>query len=104
MCGEKGGPLLVARATASASRLADGRLLIAGGHNVTTSHPTQPAVFSVTTSAEIYDPATGLWSPTGSLATARSTKAVALSDGRVLFAGGIGDGFVSLGSAEIYEP
>lgn len=51
-------------------------------------------------SAEIYDPATGRFSPTGSPAVARSQHtATLLDDGRVLIAGGSGDA-----TAEIYDP
>jgi len=53
-------------------------------------------------SAELYDPATGTFSPTGSLATGRYYQtATSLSDGKVLVAGGWGGGN-SLASAEIY--
>jgi uncharacterized repeat protein (TIGR01451 family) len=54
-------------------------------------------------SAEIYRPATGIWSPTSSLTTGRSQHtATLLSDGRVLVAGGYNDG--DLASAEIFSP
>ena len=57
-------------------------------------------------SAELYDPATGTWSDTGSLKTARdSHTATLLPNGMVLAAGGIAtDGGVSLTSAELYDP
>ena len=53
--------------------------------------------------SEIYDPATGTFSLTGSLATARQTSIVTLQDGRVLVAGGW-SGSASLASAETYDP
>ena len=54
--------------------------------------------------AELYDPKTGTFSPTGSMATARELHtATALSDGRVLIAGGW-DGLSTLASAELYDP
>ncbi len=54
-------------------------------------------------SAELYDPATGIWTLTGSLNTGRySHTPTLLSDGRVLAAGGIGDVFLL--SAELYDP
>lgn len=56
-------------------------------------------------SAEIYDPATGVWSPTGSLHTGRNTHvATLLPNGTVLVAGGAGAHRVPLASAEIYDP
>ena len=65
---------------------------------------TSPAVLA---SAELYDPASGTWTATGSLATARyHHTATLLPNGKVLVAGGQG-GFgsgVSLASAELYDP
>ena len=55
-------------------------------------------------SAELYDPATGSWSSTGSLTTARGAHtATLLPSGKVLVAGGFG-GSGSLSSAELYDP
>ncbi len=54
-------------------------------------------------SAELYDPASGLWTPTGSLATGRyAHTATLLANGKVLVAGGYGSNYLS--SAELYEP
>lgn len=65
--------------------LADGRVLVAGGATWT---DTPVAAFS----AEIYDPASNSWSPTGSMLHRRlNHAAVLLADGRVLVSGG-GDG------------
>ncbi|HZH17945.1 MAG TPA: Ig-like domain-containing protein, partial [Archangium sp.] len=57
-------------------------------------------------SAEVYDPATGTWSLTGALATARvSHKATPLPDGKVLVTGGYASPSGSyLASAEVYDP
>ena len=55
-------------------------------------------------SAELYDPAVGTWSSTGSMATARYVhSATLLPDGKVLVAGGFGGRQQPL-SAELYDP
>jgi hypothetical protein len=54
-------------------------------------------------SAELYDPGTGTWTATGSLATAReSHTATLLPNGKVLVVGGAG-GSGYLASAELYD-
>ena len=61
-------------------------------------------------SAELYDPSTGTFFSTGSMAAARSTHtATLLRDGRVLVAGGVSFGGIgifygSLASTEVYTP
>ena len=58
----------------------------------------------VLASAELYDPATGTWTATGSLATARlDHTATLLPNGKVLVAGGI-ERHQRLASAELYDP
>lgn len=58
---------------------------------------------SYLTSAEIYDPATGIWTPTGSLHVARiNHTATLLRDGKVLVAGGYTPGATA--SCELYDP
>ena len=58
----------------------------------------------ILSSAELYDPATGSWSGTGSLGTARQLHtATLLPSGKVLVAGGNG-GTGYLRSAELYDP
>jgi len=97
------GALHTARAIPAAVTLRDGRVLVAGGFVGATQSwfPATP-----TASAEIYNPATGTFTPTGSLITARGApSAVLLNDGRVLFAGGsCGTGGCQLTSAELYDP
>jgi len=83
----------------SATLLADGRVLIAGGLNSGDS----------SSAAEIYDPATGRFTSTGSLSFPREGHtATLLQDGRVLIAGGIqassGGPANALDSAEIFDP
>ena len=88
----------------TATLLADGRVLIAGGD-------TRDAIglFKTLSSAELYDPRTGRFTATGNMTTPRNRHAAALlPDGRVLIAGGLlttnGGGFSSLASAELYDP
>jgi len=65
--------------------------------------------WTLTSSAEIYDPATGMWSETGSLNAARyENTATLLADGKVLVAGGVFRASIlgesrSLNSAELYD-
>jgi hypothetical protein len=75
--------------------LPDGEVLIAGGGN-----PSFPAL----SSAELYNPATGTFSPTASMSEARSgATATLLPDGEVLMAGGY-NGATAVASAELYNP
>ena len=71
----------------SSARLADGRVLVAGG-SATVGYRTSadPVAASL-----IYSPTTGSWSPAAALPAARSAAlAVTLADGRVLLVGGQG--------------
>jgi hypothetical protein len=95
------GSMSVARDRPTATLLADGRVLVAGGL------VSNGVVSSPTASAEIYDPDTGKFSPTGSMTAARwPHTATLLADGRVLMVGGadMADGYGNLKSAEIYDP
>lgn len=78
-------------------RLADGRVLIAGGQNMNTFHTTNIA--------EIYDPTTGTFSLTGSMIYPRNRHtATLLPNGKVLVEGGAADGVGAITTAEIYDP
>ena len=95
--------MTTAREFQTATLLSDGRVLIAGGVSETAGECGAP----ILSSAELYDPRTGTFSPTGSMASAReSDTATLLSDGRVLFAGGVKGGLWDdlLASAELYDP
>jgi hypothetical protein len=86
------------RSYQTATLLADGRVLIAGGHRF--NHPA-----SAIATAELYDPATGAFTPTASMSVARQDHtATRLPDGRVLIAGGYDQSQIGLASAEIYDP
>lgn len=88
----------VARLRPAVARLADGRVLIAGGAIGTDGTGAIPSV-------EIYDPDTGIWSDVGMLSTARhGAAAVPLEDGRVLVAGGVDAAGALLASAELVTP
>lgn len=85
--------------------LADGRVLIAGGRNA--QSPAAPGA-RVLSSADLFDPQTNTFTPTGSMQVARRDPSlVLLDDGRVLVTGG-GPGVsisttMGLDSAEIYD-
>ena len=100
------GSLTVARAGHSSILLPSGKVLIAGGVFYTGTPPYN-LVANYLASAELYDPATGTFSLTGSLKTARSgNSTTVLPNGTVLMAAGQNDGANGgyLGSAEIYDP
>jgi len=89
------GGMLVPRHGHTATRLRDGRVLVAGGSDAQ-SRPT--------TSAEICDPSTGTWTATGSMQGALyEATAVSLADGRIFVLGGTGTN-VPATSAEVYDP
>ena len=83
----------------TATLLPDGRVLVASGVDLSASS-------AMRSSAEIYDPATGTWTLTGSLQRARAYHtANLLASGKVLVTGGINlsSGSV-IESAELYDP
>ena len=96
----------VLRAGHAAKLLHNGKVLFAGG--VTKGRVGDRIEEFTTNTAELYDPATGQWSLTGNLSTARTSHAAALlQNGMVLVAGGYlagGPGDDYLASAEVYDP
>ena len=95
------GSMTTGRAFHSATLLADGRVLIVGGSS---DAPVWSAPGAGLASAEIYDPSTGKFSATGSMASARSSDtATLMKNGRVLITGSVSWG-QSNGAAEVYDP
>jgi N-acetylneuraminic acid mutarotase len=94
------GSLAVARTGHTAALLPNGKVLVAGGVNGNTAPGT------TLSSAELYDPVSSTWSSAAPMSTARTGHtATALSDGKVLVAGGSrGSSASVLSSAEIYDP
>jgi len=102
------GSLQRARGFHTATLLMNGKVLVAGGANRGSDKLCPGGI----TSAELYDPATGLFASTGVLTRARfAHTATLLQDGKVLVIGGFGDAFdcSDLGlpaekTAELYDP
>jgi hypothetical protein len=91
------GALQVARTDHTATLLRDGRVLVAGGSVY--GHYT-----SALATAEIFDPATNAFSPTGDMTSARQgATATLLPDGRVLVAGGYDAGGLAVSSADLFD-
>ena len=94
--------MLVPRSGHTATLLADGRVLVAGGGNVLgpASDPAQTLA-----SAEIYDPATDTFTGTGMMTAARSDSANLLPDGRVLIARiAGGPNLTQVVSVDLFDP
>ena len=90
---EETGSMAEPREVGRAVLLQNGRVLVAGGYN-----GTMPLA-----SAELYDPASGTWSPTGALPIAIwGHTATLLPNGGVLVTGGISTFIVA--NVEIYNP
>jgi hypothetical protein len=91
------GSMKSARTSHTATRLANGQVLLAGGW---------VAALTSVASAELYDPVGGTFAPTGSMSVARDQHtATLLEDGTVLIAGGWKDTTTgATSSAEIYKP
>lgn len=84
-----------ARASHTATVLPNGKVLVAGGFG------------AAGTSAELYDPATGMWTVTNGMHASRAgATATLLPNGKVLVAGGgqSGGSYIPSTSAELYDP
>jgi RHS repeat-associated protein len=86
------GDLVQDRDQSTMTLLNNGKVLLAGGYDDNTGNRIS--------TAELYDPATGIFTATGSMNIGRiGQTATLLADGQVLIAGGDG-----LGTAELYNP
>jgi hypothetical protein len=97
------GSMLNGRYRQTATLLPNGKVLVAGGN---VGSGAQLGAGCCLATAELYDPSTGTWTPTGSMIDARvAHSATLLLDGTVLVAGG--DGALINGltpGAEVYDP
>jgi N-acetylneuraminic acid mutarotase len=96
------GSLNTARENHTATLLPTGKVLVTGGAN------NNSGVYVFPSSAELYDPASGSWTTSGSLNTPRENHtATLLSNGKVLVVAGTrftAGSWVDLSSAELYDP
>ena len=99
------GSMAEGRIDHTAVLLPDGRVLVTGGYTYDSTGNNGTAL----SSAELYDPDTGEWTATGSMAEARAgLAATLLSDGTVLVTGGQdirnNAALGNLATAELYDP
>ncbi|WII70535.1 kelch repeat-containing protein [Bdellovibrio sp. 22V] len=94
----------IARVLNTSTTLPNGKILVAGGALNRSTTPTNLAL----SSAEIYDPETGVWSQAASLPQERlSHTATLLQNGKVLFIGGAINNVITtacLATASLYDP
>ena len=92
------GNLTTPRLRHTATLLPNGKILVTGGYTAHTGG-------TYLATAELYDPANGAWTATGSMSTPRSSHtATLLPNGRVLVAGGYIGTSTYLPGAELYDP
>ena len=92
------GSMVATREEHAAVLLANGNVLVSGGNKLTSTSSTPLS------SAELYNPATGTWTATGSMSNARSGHtSTVLTNGYVLDCGG-SNAVNELNSSEIYVP
>jgi N-acetylneuraminic acid mutarotase len=91
-------PLNTARLLHTATLLANGKVLVAGGAG------TNAGVPGIVSSAELYDPASGMWTTINPMNLGRYRHtATLLPNGKVMIAGGAAVGSVT-NSAEVFDP
>jgi len=95
------GAMLTPRVSHTATLLPDGKVLIAGG----STPAANPYGIGRLASAELYDPSTGTFTPTGSMITTHVChSATLLGNGKVLIAGDSQDTVGYSAIAELYDP
>ncbi|HWQ35232.1 MAG TPA: kelch repeat-containing protein [Blastocatellia bacterium] len=93
------GTMNAAREGHTATLLPNGRVIVTAGFGGTLRAP------ALHTSSELYDPATGNWTPTGSLSAVRSFhRAVLLLNGKVLVVSGSNFTTTVYNTAGLYDP
>ena len=96
----KVGRMTAGRTNHAAARLIDGRVLLVGGDMDVTTDP-----LTLRPTAELFDPATDVFTPTAPMTAGREHLAASLlADGRVLVTGGYDAGGDPLASAELFDP
>jgi hypothetical protein len=97
----KTGSMAARRDGFTATLLPNGTVLVTGGYVILSTGSYGDGMLA---NAELYDPATGTFSPAGNMTEPRAIHtATLLANGRVLLAGGGEEGH-TLSSAEIYDP
>ena len=101
------GSMGTSRRHATSTQLLNGKILIVGGVSTTgTDLSCNAGSCTFFASAELYDPATGTFTPTGNLTSGGRAlhTATLLGNGKVLIAGGFTPALGSFPSAELYDP
>ncbi len=92
----RGASMNAERSLHTATALANGDILLAGGYNLQGQ---------AVATAELYEASTGSFKPTGSMKDGRiAATATQLQDGRILMVGGQDTNGTALGTVEIYDP
>jgi hypothetical protein len=96
------GAMTTNRENHTATLLSNGKVLVTGGDS---SPAINGDVYNALSSAELYDPVTGIWTPTGAMATNRTYQtSTRLTNGKVLVTGGANRNIINSSGAELYDP